>query len=247
MNWLVGLAALALLPGLAGAQSLGARGAAALLGRRAPEWTVSHWRNGPPVTLQELRGKVVLVRWWTAPDCPYCRATAPALNELHELYRGRGLVVLGFYHHKSAGPLDPKQVAAWADDLGFEFPLAIDDDWRTLRRWWLDQVTSSWTSVTFLLDRQGVIRHIHPGGQYVKGDRDYAVLVAKIEELLAEPGLRRRPRGQPDGRPGRAPKWPAARDAPKVVPICNHLRPPSARAPGPTCRHSRYRCGYAML
>jgi peroxiredoxin len=190
MRWLVALAALALVPGLAGGQSSPEVGATVLLGRRPPEWTVSHWRHGSPVTLAELRGKIVLVRWWTAPECPYCRATAPALNEFHRLHRDRGLVVLGFYHHKGAGSLDPKQVAAWADDLGFEFPLAIDDGWRTLRRWWLDQVPTSWTSVTFLLDRQGVIRHIHPGGQYVKGDRDYAALVAKIEELLAEPGPR---------------------------------------------------------
>jgi peroxiredoxin len=169
-----------------GAEPSPQRGVDELLGRRPPEWTVSHWRNGPPVTLAELRGRVVLVRWWTAPHCPYCRASAPALNALHEKYRGRGLVVLGFYHHKSATPLDPRSVATWAEELGFEFPLAIDDDWRTLRRWWLDEVPAGWTSVTFLLDRRGVVRHVHPGGQYVAGDPDHAALVARIEELLAE-------------------------------------------------------------
>ncbi len=184
MRWLATLAALALVPALAAGAAAADRGMAALLGRRPPEWTVSHWLHGPPVKLADLRGKVVLVRWWTAPACPYCRASAPALNEFHRLYAGRGLVVLGFYHHKSPTRLDPKQVAAWANDLGFEFPVAIDDNWRTLRRWWLDPVPASWTSVTFLLDREGVIRHIHPGGQYVKGDEDYAALAAKLEELL---------------------------------------------------------------
>ena len=183
MKHLRSLVALAALPALAAAAP-----AADLLGRRPPEWTVSHWRNGPPVSLAELRGQVVLVRWWTAPHCPYCRATAPALNGLHRHYCDRGLRVLGFYHHKSSSRLDPAQVKAWADELGFEFPVAIDGGWRTLRRWWLDQVSSGWTSVTFLLDRDGVIRHIHPGGQYLEGDPDHAALVAKIEELLAAPG-----------------------------------------------------------
>lgn len=160
--------------------------AARLLGRRPTEWTVSHWSNGAPLTLEGVRGRVVLVRWWTAPYCSFCRASAPALNEFHDRYREGGLVVLGFYHHKNAGPLDAAAVGRWADDLGFQFPVAIDDDWVTLRRWWLDEAPASWTSVSFLLDRGGAVRHVHPGGEYVKGDADYAALEARIEELLAE-------------------------------------------------------------
>lgn len=157
-----------------------------LLGRRAPEWTDIVWLEGGSRQLRELAGKVVLVRWWTAPGCPYCRATAPALNELHRDYRARGLEVFGFYHHKSPEPLSPDAVRAHAQRLGFEFPVAIDSGWRTLKQWWLDRGEEKWTSVSFLLDKRGVVRHIHPGGQYVKGDADYRALKAKIEELLAE-------------------------------------------------------------
>ncbi len=64
--------------------------------------------------------------------------------------------------------------------------MAIDTDWKTLHRWWLDGHSRRWTSVSFLLDRRGVIRHIHPGGQYVKGDKDYEAMRSKIEALLAE-------------------------------------------------------------
>jgi len=62
----------------------------------------------------------------------------------------------------------------------------VDPEWRTLKQWWLDRGDERWTSVSFLLDRKGVVRHIHPGGQYVKGDKDYDAMKAKIEELLAE-------------------------------------------------------------
>ena len=165
-----------------------------LLGAAPPEWQVEHWLNSKPLALKDLKGKVVLVRWWTAGGCPFCVATAPALNEFHETYHDKGLIVIGFYHHKGAKPLADGEVERAAQKLGFKFPVAVDpvagdpnrvEGWQTLNRWWLAKQNREWTSVTFLLDRQGVIRHIHPGGQYVKGDEDYKAMKAKIEELLA--------------------------------------------------------------
>ena len=63
----------------------------------APGWKLEHWFNSDPLAPQDLRGKVVLVRWFMAPSCPFCSATAPALNRFDEEYRGRGLVVIGAY------------------------------------------------------------------------------------------------------------------------------------------------------
>ena len=156
------------------------------IGTKPPEWQVTDWFNAKPLTLKELTGKVVLIRWWTAPDCPYCAATAPALNEFYETFKTQGLVVLGFYHHKASSPLEIAKVKDQADKLGFKFPVAVDRAWKTLRRWWLSDPKKDWTSVSFLLDRHGVIRHIHPGGQYARGDEAYGILRAKILELLKE-------------------------------------------------------------
>jgi DUF1680 family protein/peroxiredoxin len=164
----------------------GGRAEDALLGTRPPEWQVEHWFNSPPLHLKDLKGRVVLVRWWFGPACPFCKATAPALKEFHETYKDRGLTVVGFYHHKDVKPLDTAAVEKLAADYGMQFPIAIDPDWRTLKDWWLNGDERKWTSVTFLLDRQGVIRHIHRGGAYVKGDKGYIALKAKIEELLKE-------------------------------------------------------------
>lgn len=158
-----------------------------LVDRPASEWSVTHWIHSAPRSLHSLKGRVVLVRWWTAPGCSFCAASAPALNEFNRLYRKQGLAVIGFYHHKRPSPLDPAEVQDWADRFGFQFPVAIDPEWRTLRRWWLDGRPRAWTSVSFLIDRRGIIRHIHPGGAYVRGDRDYADLKTKIEDLLQEP------------------------------------------------------------
>ena len=157
-----------------------------LIGTKPAEWNVTNWINSSPLQLEDLRGKVVLVRWWTAPDCPYCRATAPSLDEFYESYHAKGLEVIGIYHHKAKEPLDPEAVKKYAEEFGFKFPVAIDVHWNTLHRWWLDGEKRNFTSVSFLIDKHGVIRHIHPGGHYVKGDKDYAKMKVEIEKLLAE-------------------------------------------------------------
>ena len=155
-----------------------------LIGTRAPEWTVSEWIGGEPRTLASLRGRVVLVRWWTAPDCPYCAASAEGLNELAGRYRDRGLSVLGFYHHKAKSPLTRGHVEVQAQRLGFKFPIAVDDDWKTLHRWWLDRTARGWTSVTFLIDREGIIRHVHPGGAFFSGEPGFKALEKAVLAAL---------------------------------------------------------------
>jgi len=92
--------------------------------------------------------------------------------------------VIGIYHHKGSRELNKKNVRKLAGQMGFQFPVAIDHNWKTLKRWWLDGNQRDWTSVSFLIDKNGTIHHIHPGGQYVEGDQDYAILKSKIEELL---------------------------------------------------------------
>jgi peroxiredoxin len=157
-----------------------------LIGTVPGEWEATSWRNSPPLTLAGLRGRVVLARWWTA-GCPYCEATAPALREFDRDYRERGLVVIGFYHHKDEGPLDEAVVDRTAARYGFVFPVAVDPEWRTLDRWWQPREKKrAATSVSFLLDKHGVVRHVHPGGEYAKGDPAYDAMKSKIEALLVE-------------------------------------------------------------
>jgi hypothetical protein len=69
-------------------------------------------------------------------------------------------------------------------DYGFKFPVAVDRDWRTVKRWWLDGQRRDFTSVSFLLDGRGVIRFIHPGGTLALGSPDYVDLRTKIDDVL---------------------------------------------------------------
>ncbi len=168
---------------------------AELIGTRAPGWEGAEWLNTEPLRLEDLRGKVVLVRWWT-DTCPFCSRSAPALNEFDARYTHRGLIVIGMYHPKPIDrPITAGEIREAAQERGFGFPIAIDRNWSVLRHWWLDGGRRSATSVTFLIDQRGVIRHIHPGPAFhrevVQGDvrprRDFGQMESIIEELLADP------------------------------------------------------------
>jgi len=156
-----------------------------IIGAPAPGWDLPEWIGSPPIPWASLRGKVVLVRWFMSTDCPYCTASAPALNALHQEYGARGLQVIGMYHHKNFEPLDLEKVRGWINDFKFKFPVAVDRDWRTLNRWWLDGHQRPFTSVSILVDQNGTIRHVHPGGTLALGSPDYAALRSKVEQLLA--------------------------------------------------------------
>ena len=138
---------------------------------------------------------MVLVRFFMEADCPYCRGTAPALNEFHQEFGPAGLVVVGMYTPKPRPrPSTVEEVRGHVAAYGFRFPVAVDDDWATLRRLWLDRVREApFTSASLLIDKKGIVRHVQPGGLYARdarnarARRDYEVLRAAIVRLLAEP------------------------------------------------------------
>src|SRR6266850_7981988 len=137
-----------------------------LIGQPAPAWSFTRWVRGPDRRLEDFRGKVVLVRWWTE-DCHFCRTTLPAIERLQKEHPG-DLVVIGVFHPKPE-PRDVtnSHILSVARQLGFSGPVAFDRDWKTLDRYWLDaNPERSWTSVSFLIDREGVIRWVHGGGEY---------------------------------------------------------------------------------
>jgi peroxiredoxin len=80
------------------------------------------------------------------------------------------------------------------EQKGFTFPVALDADWTALNRWWPDLEKRGWTSVSFVVDKQGIIRYVHPGGEFhesrdadhARCDRDYKDVERTIERLLNE-------------------------------------------------------------
>jgi peroxiredoxin len=140
-----------------------------LVGRTAPELPARlRWLDGRTRTRASLAGRVVVLRSFTS-GCPLCAATMPALERLHERYAERGVTVLGVYHPKPPRPTRSEDVAAFARSLGVSFPVAVDEDWSLVRRFWGAFGGRRFTSVTWILDRDGTIRYVHPGGEYHDG------------------------------------------------------------------------------
>ena len=155
-----------------------------LIGAPAPEWNNQQWINSPPLRISDLKGKVILVRFFMDSSCPLCRASSPYLSELYSAFKNKGLIVVGMFTPKPSPMHVPiEDVQKYVKEYGFQFPVALDNDWATLNKFWLNRVPDAdFTSVSFLIDKKGIVRYIHHGGQY--DPDDVKKIREKIEELL---------------------------------------------------------------
>jgi peroxiredoxin len=189
---LLGLLALLFFPPTLSAQFSTAdmaSGAKEMIGMPAPAWLHQGWVNSDPIALQDLRGKVVLIRFFNENP-----VGAAAVRLLHSTYRDQGLTVVGFY---VSAPMPTFADAAAIRDLaaaiGFNFPVANDSQWQNVTRYWLNRAEAEPDTVTFLIDRNGIIRYIQPDGRYEKNSRDrkarseFEKIEKEIQALLQEP------------------------------------------------------------
>lgn len=144
---------------------------AALVGTKVPGWTAGpEWANSKPLRLRDLRGRVVMVRFWT-DTCDYCAASLPAMQKLADEFRGKEVTFVGLYHSKPLGSERPwKTVVARANALGVKFPIAYDHSWKTLLKWWLDGRSRPATSASFVIALDGTVAHVHSGPVFYPSD-----------------------------------------------------------------------------
>lgn len=153
-----------------------------------PPFSKMEWIQSPPLKIQDLKNKVVLIRWWT-DECIFCANSADALNEWYDRYHEQGLEILGIYHPK---PLERQptveEVRSFANDKAFLFPIGLDMNWKNLEKVWLNCGEKPFTSVSFLLDRNGKIIYIHPGGEYhitkAEGHEQCCVEYNRIDSVI---------------------------------------------------------------
>lgn len=124
------------------------------------------WLNSPPLQAEALRGKVVLVDFWTY-SCINCLRSLPYVKAWAEKYRDQGLVVIGVHAPEFAFERDVANVAKEAKKLGIDYPIAIDNNYRI----WQAFNNQYWPAHYFI-DANGRIRYQHFGeGDYAQSER----------------------------------------------------------------------------
>ena len=134
---------------------------------------------------EEFRGQVLILRWWTA-GCPFCETSAPVLSGWAKEYADSGLTVIGIYHPKPPRAVTDAQVEQLARGLGLDCVLAVDDDWSVLEKLWLKQERRAYTSASPLIDRNGLVRAVHRGGNLTpEGNEDDRVAYRSFADSLS--------------------------------------------------------------
>ena len=140
----------------------------------APEITSGQWINSEPLTLKSLRGRVVLIDFWTFA-CYNCRNTLPSLKKWDAQYRDKGLTIIGVHTPELDFERDINQLRREVAALGIKYPVVTDQDYST----WKAYGVEAWPTV-FVLDKQGRVRWSHVGEGY------YDETEEVIKKLLGE-------------------------------------------------------------
>jgi len=134
------------------------------------------WLNSPPLSAEALKGKVVLVDFWTY-SCINCLRTLPYVRAWADKYRDQGLVVIGVHAPEFAFEKNIANVKKAVADLHIDYPVAIDNDYAIWRAF-----DNQYWPAEYLVDARGRVRHHH------FGEGDYAGSERAIQQLLAEAG-----------------------------------------------------------
>ena len=147
---------------------------------RAPEFTeTQRWFNTPggrPLSLRRLRGRVVLVDFWTY-TCINCIRTLPALRAWHRRYRDDGLTIVGVHTPEFAFEREPGNVRRAVAQNGLRYAVAQDNEYGTWNAW-----GNQYWPAKYLIDARGQVRYTH------FGEGDYDETEDAIRALIAEAG-----------------------------------------------------------
>jgi thiol-disulfide isomerase/thioredoxin len=140
---------------------------------KLPEFQgISQWLNSQPLSLASLKGKVVLVQFWTF-SCINCQRTLPYIVKWHQRYAAQGLQVIGVHTPEFAFERDPNNVKKALQQYQIAYPVPMDNGFKT----WRAYHNRYWPNL-YLADRQGFLQYSHAGeGAYDTTDQ-------RIRQLL---------------------------------------------------------------
>ena len=140
----------------------------------APDISGNPWLNSAPLTVDKLKGKVVLVEFWTF-GCYNCANVEPYIKEWYDRYKDRGFAVIGVHSPEFAHERRLENVRAYVERQGIHYPVVIDNDFAIWRRY-----SNHYWPAVYLIDKQGQLRYRTIGeGRYTQTEQ-------MIQTLLAE-------------------------------------------------------------
>lgn len=142
-------------------------------GKQAPEITNDTWVNSQPLRLMDLKGKVVLVEFWTF-GCYNCQNVEPYVKSWHDKFKDRGLVVIGVHSPEFGYERVLKKLREYIREHNIQYAVTIDNDYKA----WNSYQNHYWPAM-YLIDKQGVIRYIRIG------EGGYDQIEQQIRYLLA--------------------------------------------------------------
>jgi thiol-disulfide isomerase/thioredoxin len=144
------------------------------VGIPAPEIANETWLNSEPKRMADLRGKVVMVEFWTF-GCYNCRNVEPYVKAWHKKYSDQGLVIIGVHSPEFSFERDVENVKRHLREHDIQYAVPIDNDFSTWNRF-----GNRYWPAMYLIDKQGIIRYTR------FGEGGYAQTEQQITTLLAE-------------------------------------------------------------
>ena len=161
----------------------------------APDFVgITAWINSPPLTIEQLKGKVVLIDFWTY-SCINCVRTLPYITKWDAEYRDKGLVIIGVHAPEFAFEKKLSNVQAAVEKYGIRYPVALDSDLAT----WTNFHNEYWPA-HYLIDKQGNVVYTH------FGEGDYNITENNIRVLLGLGAKKEMPVAQAPLAPAQTPE-----------------------------------------
>jgi thiol-disulfide isomerase/thioredoxin len=140
----------------------------------APDIQGAPWFNSSPLTLAQLKGKVVMVEFWTY-GCYNCRNVEPYVKQWQQRYQSQGFSVVGVHTPEFDHERQQANVQRYLHANNISYPVVMDNDFAIWKRY-----NNRYWPAMYLIDKQGQLRYLHVG------EGDYATTEQQIQALLKE-------------------------------------------------------------
>ncbi len=149
----------------------------------APEFRdVTEWINSDPLSMAKLRGKVVLVHFWTN-GCYNCVNNYVHYKEWQDRYADQDVIIVGIHAPETKGERDIERIKAQAEKNGLKFPIAVDNDMANWKSW----NNRCWPTV-YVVDKKGIVRYGWEGELNYQGAKGEETVRKIVDALLREHG-----------------------------------------------------------